>query len=450
MDYKSLSLDSLRKVTLCCLDMNQEAANFILASEKDNLKDTELLDLVKDYLESSKHIMNFCSSLEYCLDRARSSQSIILVALQNFQNEAGATTPMLGHTKLCHLLGKLVVLSKQRPLSISRILRWRTEEKPEPVDTFRNASDHAVVRSFLYLDDGEKSKKYIKNLVYYDDEVPDPNIDALKREFGDTCQFRVKMELASSSRHEHNHDEDQVQDQDQDLRGMSKDMCNHCGRGQSVIVNTLTSIENELVSIGKLLEKKPKKGVLNVFLLQLGPVGRRSERHCNLPMLSKPKVMSTSVTFKLVSRNLYGVLSISVLFTSVNFDPVNALDGSPLSHPDYVDDAHDGLSSPFPDQVDDAKCKILPLTDLVHVHNDDGPSIHLPDPVDNASCKTLPSEVVDSAVDSGDRSPDGRITDVLAQIMERMTLKSLKMLLKMAMRLPMKKLFEQLFKFLLE
>ncbi|KAJ8567380.1 hypothetical protein K7X08_019588 [Anisodus acutangulus] len=112
---------------------------------------------------------------------------------------------------------------------------------------------------------------------------------------------------------------------------------------------------------------------------------------------------------------------------------VNALDDSPLSHSDHVDDAHDGPYSPLPGEIADASCKTLPLTDPTHVHNDDDPSSHLPDQVDDASCKTLhssslhvqvddascktlPSEVADSVVDSKDRSLDGRITNVLAQI----------------------------------
>ncbi|XP_059295514.1 UPF0496 protein 1-like [Lycium ferocissimum] len=83
IDYKSLSLNSLRKVTLCYLDMNQEAAKFIRSSQKDIWKDTELMDLVDDYLESSIHIMKFCASLEDCLDRARNSQSIILLCFRD-------------------------------------------------------------------------------------------------------------------------------------------------------------------------------------------------------------------------------------------------------------------------------------------------------------------------------------------------------------------------------
>lgn len=88
MDPRSLSLDSLREVTLCFLDMNQGVVNFILESKKDIWKDPDLFDLVKDYLESSIHIMNFCSSLDDSLERARTSQSIILVALTKFENES--------------------------------------------------------------------------------------------------------------------------------------------------------------------------------------------------------------------------------------------------------------------------------------------------------------------------------------------------------------------------
>ncbi|KAJ8533850.1 hypothetical protein K7X08_007174 [Anisodus acutangulus] len=239
------------------------------------------------------------------------------------------------------------------------------EEKSEPVDPFKNAIEHVVVRHFLYPDDAETSSDYIKNLVDCDDEVSDPNIDALKREIGDACQFRVKMELASGS----GHDEDQKKQ-----------------RRHSRCVSS--SVRSSRKMIWKALQ------------------------FAN----ARSKVMSTSVTFKLVSRNVYGLLSISVLFTSVNFDPVNTLDDSPLSDPDLVTNG-DGSSSRFYDQVDDP----------AHVHNDNGPSSPLPDQVDNASCKTLSltdpapngdvvGVVVDSVVAIEYRSPDGRIIDVLAHI----------------------------------
>ncbi|XP_060175639.1 UPF0496 protein 1-like [Lycium barbarum] len=87
LDYRSLSLDSLREVTSCFLDMNQGVVSFILESKKDIWKDPDIFDLVKDYLDSSIHIMNFCTSLDDCLERAHNSQSIILVALTKFENE---------------------------------------------------------------------------------------------------------------------------------------------------------------------------------------------------------------------------------------------------------------------------------------------------------------------------------------------------------------------------
>ncbi|KAJ8528962.1 hypothetical protein K7X08_035797 [Anisodus acutangulus] len=110
------------------------------------------------------------------------------------------------------------------------------------------------------------------------------------------------------------------------------------------------------------------------------------------------KVMSTSVTFKLVSRDFYGLLSIYVLFDSVNFDLVNALDGSPLSDPSHVTNV-DGSFSRFPDQIDDPSCMTLPLNDPAHV-----------------LIGNVVGEEVDSVMANEDQSPDGRIIDVLAQL----------------------------------
>ncbi|KAJ8529256.1 hypothetical protein K7X08_036091 [Anisodus acutangulus] len=188
------------------------------------------------------------------------------------------------------------------------------------------------------------------------------------------------MELASGSGHE-----DQVEDQN--FRGRTKETCDHCGRGPSVIANRLTSTEDELAAFRKLLKTKPR---------------RRSKCVSFSVRSSKKRIQK-------------------------------AFDVFPLSHSVHVDDVHDGSSSPLPDQVADASYKTISLTDHAHVHNDDGPSSHLPDQVEdasyktlpssplhvqvnNASCKTLPDEVTDSAVDNEDRSPDGRIIDVLAHI----------------------------------
>ncbi|KAJ8539620.1 hypothetical protein K7X08_013872 [Anisodus acutangulus] len=240
------------------------------------------------------------------------------------------------------------------------------------------------------------------------------------------------MELAYDSEHELGHDEDQ------DFGGMAKENCNHCDRGPSVIANRLTSIKDTLVFIRKLMEKKSRRSSKCVSS------SVRSNRKRIRKVLQF--VNAKKIKGKLVSRKLYDILSIYVLFTSVNFDPMNALDGSPLSHPDHVDDVHDG---PSHDQVDDASCKTLPLPDPAHdgpsnpltdhVHNDDGPSSPLPDQVDDVSCKTLPGEVVDSAVDSEDRSPDEIINDVLAQIHGKDDIEEFGDAAQNGYRLPMKK-----------
>ncbi|KAJ8535627.1 hypothetical protein K7X08_023347 [Anisodus acutangulus] len=161
-------------------------------------------------------------------------------------------------------------------------------------------------------------------------------------------------------------EEDQVEDQD--LGGRDKESCGHCGGGPSVISIRLTSIEDELVIIHKLPETKSR---------------RRS------------KCVSSSI------RSSRKRLRKALQFSNSKKTKVNAFDGP---------------YNLLLDQVVDASYKTISLTDPTHVHNDDGPSSPLLDQVDDASFKPLHGEVVDSGVDSEDRSPNGRITDVLAHI----------------------------------
>ncbi|CAD6210051.1 unnamed protein product [Miscanthus lutarioriparius] len=51
VEVRSMSLDSLREVTGCLLDMNQEVVRVILDCKKDIWKSPELFDLVEDYFE---------------------------------------------------------------------------------------------------------------------------------------------------------------------------------------------------------------------------------------------------------------------------------------------------------------------------------------------------------------------------------------------------------------
>lgn len=87
LDFRALSLDSLREVTECLLEMNQEVVNVILQCKKDIWKDQDLYDLVNDYFENSLQSLDFCTALEACLKRALHTQSIILLSLQKFEEE---------------------------------------------------------------------------------------------------------------------------------------------------------------------------------------------------------------------------------------------------------------------------------------------------------------------------------------------------------------------------
>ncbi|XP_031267053.1 UPF0496 protein At4g34320-like [Pistacia vera] len=93
VEVRALSFDSLKEVTECLLEMNQEVVKVILECKKDIWKSQELFELVEEYFESSLQTLDFCTSLEKCLKRARDSQLLILVALQQFEeenNEMGA------------------------------------------------------------------------------------------------------------------------------------------------------------------------------------------------------------------------------------------------------------------------------------------------------------------------------------------------------------------------
>ncbi|KAK4424157.1 hypothetical protein Salat_1609100 [Sesamum alatum] len=87
VEVKALSFDSLREVTECLLEMNQEVVKVILDCKKDIWKNQELFDLVEDYFENSLKTLDFCAALEKCLKRARDSQLLIHVALQQFEEE---------------------------------------------------------------------------------------------------------------------------------------------------------------------------------------------------------------------------------------------------------------------------------------------------------------------------------------------------------------------------
>lgn len=87
VEVRALSFDSLKEVTECLLEMNQEVVKVILECKKDIWKNQELFELVEEYFENSLQTLDFCTALERCLKRARDSQLLILVALQQFEEE---------------------------------------------------------------------------------------------------------------------------------------------------------------------------------------------------------------------------------------------------------------------------------------------------------------------------------------------------------------------------
>uniref|UniRef100_M4DMB3 Uncharacterized protein n=1 Tax=Brassica campestris TaxID=3711 RepID=M4DMB3_BRACM len=88
VEVRSLSFDSLKEVTECLLEMNQEVVQVILDCKKDIWKNQELFELVEDYFENSLKTLDFCAALEKGLRKARDSQLLILVALQQFEDES--------------------------------------------------------------------------------------------------------------------------------------------------------------------------------------------------------------------------------------------------------------------------------------------------------------------------------------------------------------------------
>ncbi|XP_074275263.1 UPF0496 protein 1-like [Silene latifolia] len=85
----AFSFDSLTQVTGSFMDMNQEVVRVILECKNDIWKNKELLSLVEDYFEYSVQTLDFFTSLDQCLKRARDRQLIIQLALRRFEEEMG-------------------------------------------------------------------------------------------------------------------------------------------------------------------------------------------------------------------------------------------------------------------------------------------------------------------------------------------------------------------------
>ncbi|XP_040384397.1 putative UPF0496 protein 5 [Oryza brachyantha] len=90
VEVRSMSLGSLREVTGCLVDMNQEVVRVLLDCKRDVWRSPDLFDLVEDYFEVSLDTLDFLAALDNSLHRARDSQLILHLALQRHRNAAPA------------------------------------------------------------------------------------------------------------------------------------------------------------------------------------------------------------------------------------------------------------------------------------------------------------------------------------------------------------------------
>ncbi|KAL9229439.1 hypothetical protein vseg_004905 [Gypsophila vaccaria] len=86
-EVRSVSLDSLRQVIKCLIDMNQEVVRVILEVKKDIWDNRQLFGLVQDYFECTVQTLDFFTALDTCLKRARDRQVTVRVSLLRFEEE---------------------------------------------------------------------------------------------------------------------------------------------------------------------------------------------------------------------------------------------------------------------------------------------------------------------------------------------------------------------------
>lgn len=108
VEVRAVSLESLKGITECLLEMNQEVVKVILDCKKDIWRNQELFELVEEYFDNSLKTLDFCASLEKCLKRIRDQQLMILMALQQFENEDGGDDEVVdGRERYCKTLEEL-------------------------------------------------------------------------------------------------------------------------------------------------------------------------------------------------------------------------------------------------------------------------------------------------------------------------------------------------------
>ncbi|XP_039173667.1 UPF0496 protein At4g34320-like [Eucalyptus grandis] len=124
VDVQTLSLDSLKEISECLLEMNQEVVKVILDSKKDIWRNEELLKLVQDYFNDSLPTLDFCASLENCLKHT-------IYKLQKF------------------MLKKLWIKKKKIEKKLKSIQMWRKISSMIPVVTFAAILIYSVTTAMV-------------------------------------------------------------------------------------------------------------------------------------------------------------------------------------------------------------------------------------------------------------------------------------------------------------
>ncbi|XP_059623729.1 UPF0496 protein 1-like [Cornus florida] len=84
---RSLPLESVKEITGCFVKTNVEVAKYILKFKEEILRDDDLYEIVKDFFDKSLQILEVCTVLKECINRARDDHLIIEVALHKIETE---------------------------------------------------------------------------------------------------------------------------------------------------------------------------------------------------------------------------------------------------------------------------------------------------------------------------------------------------------------------------
>ncbi|CAN6863985.1 unnamed protein product [Brassica oleracea] len=158
VEIKSLSFESLREVTQCLLDMNQDVVKVILQDREDIWSNQDMFSLVNMYFDSTAKTMDFCSELESCLNRARRSQVIIKFAVKQFEEEDYEKTleelkrfTLAGDPFSKEFFALFDSVHRHQVMMLEELhrLKRRLDKKLKSIKTWRRVSNMVFVTTFF-------------------------------------------------------------------------------------------------------------------------------------------------------------------------------------------------------------------------------------------------------------------------------------------------------------